>query len=130
MKRLFLALSLSILAAAPARAQEARVETDSDTSIYDQFDNLWIDAGAGYMMPADEDSTWLLFGTLNYGFPLHEDWGLGAQAGGQVVFRDNDPDWVGLGRRLSARGAAGLTARGGLRRGGLGAPGALPAHAQ
>jgi hypothetical protein len=95
MKRLLVTCSLVVLAAVPAGGQETGMEVDRGASAYDQLDNLWLAAGAGYMMPDDQDSTWLFFGTLNYGFPLYDDWGLGWQAGGQVLFRDDDPDWTG-----------------------------------
>jgi hypothetical protein len=46
------------------------------------------------MLPQGEDSTGLVYGSANYGFPIADVVRLGGQIGGRVTARDNDPDWL------------------------------------
>ncbi len=93
MKRALAVLCLLAFATA-AGAQEVREGTQPKGTIYDRLDNLWFDMGAGCMMPAEEDSTWLFYSTMSYGFPIDEKSGLGGQTSAQVTMRENDPDWT------------------------------------
>ena len=68
-------------AAAPAKASAG-------------IDNLFVEAGGGVMSPHNEDSTMLGFGSVNYGFALAKDFGLGAQVGAKATLRKHDPDWL------------------------------------
>jgi hypothetical protein len=60
------------------------------------LDNLFLELGAGYQEPAGEDGT--AFGVLgaNWGVPLtrnSDGIALGLQLGGDVTFREDDPQW-------------------------------------
>jgi len=58
-------------------------------------ENLHAEAGVGWMMPPEEPTaTGLVYGGLNYGFPICDIIRLGGQVGGRLTLRDNDPDWL------------------------------------
>ncbi len=59
-------------------------------------DNLFLNAGAGIEKPPGEDSTGFMAIGFNWGLPLNAEsdgvaWG--AQVGGDVTFREDDPEW-------------------------------------
>ncbi len=92
MRRVLLGLCLALLSAGTVLGQEPVAGVAGPGGGY--VDNLFIEAGAGAMMPADEDSTALAYGAVNYGFPIVDEWNLGVEAGGKLTLRDNDPDWL------------------------------------
>ncbi len=79
-----------LLGACTALAQEEAAAPESPANT----ENLFVEVGGGAMLPEGEDSTSLCYGAVNYGFPLSDVLKLGAQVGGKLTLRDNDPDWL------------------------------------
>jgi hypothetical protein len=89
MKRAFLVLCL-ICVGAVAFAQEAAAPAATAMGV----DNLHVETGAGLMTIEGEDSTGLLYGAVNYGFPVSDIVRMGGQVGAKLALRDDDPDWL------------------------------------
>ncbi len=86
-------LCIVVLVAAAGFAQEA--EPAAEPAVQPTgVENLFAEVGGGYMMPEGEDSTSLVYGALNYGFPIVDIVRVGGQVGGKLTLRDHDPDYL------------------------------------
>lgn len=87
MKQGIIAVCLVLLGACAAFGQEAAPAPAG-------IENLFVEIGGGSMLPHGEDSSWLAYGSANYGLPLIDTIGVGAQVGGKIGMRDDEPDWL------------------------------------
>lgn len=92
MKRGIILVCAVLVLACTGVAQDAPPVEAADPA---GVENLHAETGIGWMMPPGEPTaTGLVYGGLNYGFPISNIIRLGGQVGGRVTVRDNDPDWL------------------------------------
>jgi len=99
MKRAFVVLLLVLLGTATALSQQAPAAKEEPKPAATaagggDLENLFVETGAGVMMPDGEDPTSLYYAAINYGLAASPEWGVGAQIGGKGTLRNDDPDWL------------------------------------